>query len=332
MYDPGKLRRKKKKQPPSFGGRLRARNAVIVVMFCGVLFFVVAWLRETHSTPREVAIGSERPQSSDKREGAGGKEEEREKGRGEERERGKHRDERNVPSPVANMPSPPLQQMGEDRTHHAPRDEDHHAEHDEYAEDTVMGDLPQQPVEATRPSPPAPLPSTGRGEKCAPGPSPPFDQYCSRARGESPPAAIPGSHEAKVAENPRAKRQPPAAAAQEEAGRLIDDIYKTAAAKTPEQKLALAKELLKLAKSPGVKPEERFVVLQKASELAVEGGDVPSAWPPSALPAANSSSTRSGRTEGPGPGREAADGSRRGQGIFRWRERGHRRGGRRRAE
>jgi hypothetical protein len=67
----------------------------------------------------------------------------------------------------------------------------------------------------------------------------------------------------------------PPAAAQEEAGRLLDDIYKISHAKTPQQKVALANQLLTLAKSQQVKPDERFVLLRKATDLAGDGGDVP---------------------------------------------------------
>ncbi len=66
----------------------------------------------------------------------------------------------------------------------------------------------------------------------------------------------------------------PSDAVQEEAGRLMDEIYKVSAAKTPEQKRTLANQLFKVAASQKVKPEERFVLLRKTTDLAAEGGDV----------------------------------------------------------
>ena len=54
----------------------------------------------------------------------------------------------------------------------------------------------------------------------------------------------------------------------------MDEIYKVSAAKTPEEKLALAKQLFEVARSHKVKAEERFVLLRKTTDLAAEGGDV----------------------------------------------------------
>jgi hypothetical protein len=63
------------------------------------------------------------------------------------------------------------------------------------------------------------------------------------AAATAPPASDPLPAPRSALSGPRSPRPPPAEAAQEEAGRLIDDIYKTAAAKTPEQKLALANQI-----------------------------------------------------------------------------------------
>jgi hypothetical protein len=86
--------------------------------------------------------------------------------------------------------------------------------------------------------------------------------------GDLPPASPAPPVEAK-------KLPPPSPAAQEEAGRLMDDIYKISQAKTPKQKLEVANELFTLGRSPQVKPDERFVLLRKTVDLAVEGGDMP---------------------------------------------------------
>ena len=82
----------------------------------------------------------------------------------------------------------------------------------------------------------------------------------------SPPAPLPGTG--------KGRKRPPAEVAQEEAARLMNDIYKTAEAKTPEQKAALAGQLFNVVKSQKVKPEERFTLLRKAADLAADGGDL----------------------------------------------------------
>jgi hypothetical protein len=115
------------------------------------------------------------------------------------------------------------------------------------------------------PSPPAPLPSgwvqqAGEGSKM-PAPLP-------KNEGSTRPLPTPRSL------LPAPRSSPPTDAAQEEAGRLMDEIYKVSAAKTPEQKLALASQLFKVATSQKVKPEERFVLLRKTTDLAADAGDV----------------------------------------------------------
>ena len=69
------------------------------------------------------------------------------------------------------------------------------------------------------------------------------------------------------------KRLPmPTAAEQEKIGTQVEEAYKPASAGTPAQQVKLAKELVEAAEK-STKPDEQFVLLRKASELAVKGGD-----------------------------------------------------------
>lgn len=69
------------------------------------------------------------------------------------------------------------------------------------------------------------------------------------------------------------KRHPvPSAETQREIGAAIEETYKTSEAKTPEAKIQLAKDL-SAAAGNAAKPEEQYVLLRKAIDLACDGGD-----------------------------------------------------------
>jgi len=82
--------------------------------------------------------------------------------------------------------------------------------------------------------------------------------------------------------DPAAAQQPPQAdprapvpaqAVQAEVLKKMGEIFDFAAAQKPEQRIELARELLRLAKESKSKPDEEFVLLRKAAELASDGGD-----------------------------------------------------------
>jgi formylglycine-generating enzyme required for sulfatase activity len=87
-----------------------------------------------------------------------------------------------------------------------------------------------------------------------------------------------------VADGPRGgrplqpKRQPaekyaiPSVEIQQKVGDTVEEAYKLAQAKTPEEKLKLAKSLSEVAKRTTT-PDEQYVLLVKATELACDGGD-----------------------------------------------------------
>lgn len=68
------------------------------------------------------------------------------------------------------------------------------------------------------------------------------------------------------------KLSPPALAEQQEVRRTIEDIYNTATARNPNQKLAMASRMAVQAEKVET-AAERFVLLRRASELAAEVGE-----------------------------------------------------------
>ena len=77
----------------------------------------------------------------------------------------------------------------------------------------------------------------------------------------------------RLTRRPEPKRQPvPAAAVQKEIGSQVKNLYKLGDARKPEEQVKLAKDLADMAEK-ATKPEERFVLLRKAAELACEAGD-----------------------------------------------------------
>lgn len=75
---------------------------------------------------------------------------------------------------------------------------------------------------------------------------------------------------------PRARQPLPSAEAQAAIRRDIDDIFAEQLRRelSAEAKQSLALQVAKLADEARDRPEERFVLLRKAAELAVEGGDL----------------------------------------------------------
>ncbi|MDY0170211.1 MAG: right-handed parallel beta-helix repeat-containing protein [Thermoguttaceae bacterium] len=73
----------------------------------------------------------------------------------------------------------------------------------------------------------------------------------------------------------RPERAPiPSSAVQEKILKEVTEVYRLAEAKTSEQKIGRARELMEAAEKYGNAPDERFVLLRRAMELASEGGDV----------------------------------------------------------
>ena len=56
--------------------------------------------------------------------------------------------------------------------------------------------------------------------------------------------------------------------------RLVNEAYKIDEAKTPAEKVKLGKQLASLV-GASQKPEERFVLLRRAAELARDAGHLP---------------------------------------------------------
>ncbi len=69
------------------------------------------------------------------------------------------------------------------------------------------------------------------------------------------------------------KQPVPSPAVQAEITKKLGEIFDFEAAKKPEEQIALAKELYNLSKEARSKPNEEFVLLRKAMELACDGGD-----------------------------------------------------------
>ncbi|MCR4411610.1 MAG: hypothetical protein NUV77_04185, partial [Thermoguttaceae bacterium] len=65
----------------------------------------------------------------------------------------------------------------------------------------------------------------------------------------------------------------PDATTQQRIRQQIDDLYNTSAKKTAAEKLALAAELVRLARNPEGKADEAFGLLSRSAELAAEAGD-----------------------------------------------------------
>lgn len=73
----------------------------------------------------------------------------------------------------------------------------------------------------------------------------------------------------------RPERAPiPSSAVQEKILKEVTEVYRLAEAKTSEQKIGRARELMEAAEKYGNAPDERFVLLRRAMELASEGGHV----------------------------------------------------------
>lgn len=72
---------------------------------------------------------------------------------------------------------------------------------------------------------------------------------------------------------PRKRLPIPSPATQQQITKQVEEIYKPSAAKTRSQKLKLAEELLALGAKPDMTPEERFVLLRTAMDLANDGGN-----------------------------------------------------------
>ena len=232
------------KQSCSFLERLR-RNTIIVVLFSGGLFLTLTLLRQPR-LPQQAANDDGRRQANhtEKNGGLGSP----------SYKSGSH----DLPSPPAPLPKA----EGRDLTP-APLAKGE------------RGNLTSAPLLTVRwtaspshsqgdaknlPSPPAPLPKRDGSH------------VEDSVMDDLPPPAI--ANLPNVAQPlERKKLPPPSAAAQEEAGRLIDDIYKISQATTPRQKIALANQLFTLSKSLQVESAERFALLRKTTDLAAEGGD-----------------------------------------------------------
>ena len=65
---------------------------------------------------------------------------------------------------------------------------------------------------------------------------------------------------------------PPSAAVQQEISSQVEDAYKLADARKPEEQIKLAKDLVRIAEK-AAKPQEQFVLLRKAAELACKADD-----------------------------------------------------------
>src|SRR3954464_8230351 len=72
-----------------------------------------------------------------------------------------------------------------------------------------------------------------------------------------------------------AKEPVPEDAAQKQSAKIIADVYKSenAAAKTPEQKLDLAKKLFSVGLATKNDPTGKFVLIRIAKDLAAQQGD-----------------------------------------------------------
>jgi hypothetical protein len=65
----------------------------------------------------------------------------------------------------------------------------------------------------------------------------------------------------------------PAASAQEDVTHQLEDVFRIGEARTKDEKVKLAKELLEVGLSSDGTPTERFVILRKAIDLAANAGD-----------------------------------------------------------
>ena len=117
---------------------------------------------------------------------------------------------------------------------------------------------------------PSANPSTAPSAEPKPGDlasqTPPAPQSEPTAKAEPADQAAPAAPE-------KPQRQPvPKAAVQQEIVSQVDEVYKLHDARKPAQQIKLAKDLLESAEK-ATKPEERFVMLRKAAELAGEADD-----------------------------------------------------------
>jgi formylglycine-generating enzyme required for sulfatase activity len=74
-----------------------------------------------------------------------------------------------------------------------------------------------------------------------------------------------------AAEKPK-RLPPPSAEVQQEIAAQVEDAYKLADARKPEEQIKLAKDLVRVAEK-AAKPQEQFVLLRKAAELACKADD-----------------------------------------------------------
>jgi formylglycine-generating enzyme required for sulfatase activity len=140
---------------------------------------------------------------------------------------------------------------------------------------------PSPPANATLPeSPPqkAGNPDSPKGNEpaaAAAQPAPPAPAPAKTADAPvTPPAPVqPPPGPASPAPTEETKKHPiPSADIQRDVGGTIEETYKISEAKTPEAKLKLAKELSEAAQK-SAKPDEQYVLLRKAVDLACDGGD-----------------------------------------------------------
>lgn len=150
------------------------------------------------------------------------------------------------------------------------------------------------PDKQSLPSPPAPLPQAGEGsEETAPkranelgapkgaeppedfrGVNPPASEPTKKVDAPAPPAVAAKASSAEPPPKPaeEAEKHPiPSAEVQRDVGSTIEETYKISEAKTPEAKLKLARQLSEAAKKTA-RPEEQYVLLRNAVDLACDGG------------------------------------------------------------
>ena len=120
--------------------------------------------------------------------------------------------------------------------------------------------------------PPAPLPRSGNNSSASPGSGP---RPAPRSRGSSPPSpSEPTPHRpAPVAAKPV---EVPPVAARSQATKLLNDLFKKelAALDSSAKRIALARTLLKQAAGQRPGTADHYVLLEKAYDLAMLGGDV----------------------------------------------------------
>ena len=97
----------------------------------------------------------------------------------------------------------------------------------------------------------------------------PVPEAASESKAEPKPELTP----APKADDEQPKRQPvPSTALQQATASQVEEVYKLADARKPEEQIKRAKDLANMAQE-ATKPEEQFVLLRKAAELAGDAGD-----------------------------------------------------------